>query len=267
MSDQDQESPKNSPAVNHPSSKSIKNFTREDYILLAKMAEQTERYDEMLHFVREFLKECSSMLSPDERYMFATAFKNTVGNRRAELRVLTALEQKEQRANRTENLNSIEQYKQKIEKELKGLCDELIELIDHKLLPNAKNPENEIFYKKMKADYMRYLAEFLEEEKCADIIDEADRTYKEADTLAKNELPPTHPLRLGLQLNMSVFYYEVKQKPGVAGSIAKAALEEAFANIDKIDQESFKDSTLIMQLIRDNLTLWHSETTEEIMKE
>ena len=72
----------------------------------------------------------------------------------------------------------------------------------------------------------------------------------------------THPIRLGLALNYSVFYYEVKNDPSVACQLAKKAFDDAIADIDQIEEEQYKDATTIMQLIRDNLTLWTSELEE-----
>jgi len=88
--------------------------------------------------------------------------------------------------------------------------------------------------------FFRYLAEFLDDEECAGIVEKALQLYSESDKAVKNYLPSTHPLRLGHQLNLSVFYYEVLQEPGKAMNIAKTALEEAFANIDKINEASVK---------------------------
>lgn len=237
-------------------------FSREDFIYLAKMAEQCERFDEMLGFVRKFVSLGDSLLTPDEKHVFAAAYKNTVGNRRAELRVLTVIEQKEQRKGNVDQttLSNIAAYKKTIEDEMITLCHELIKLIDDRLLQNSKSPNNEIYFKKMKGDYFRYLAELMsEQEDNAAIIQSCSRCYAEADKVAKSSLPPTHPLRLGLQLNMSVFEYEIQQQPNMAVKIATAALDEAFANIDKIKEENFKESTLIMQLLRDNLTLWNQD--------
>jgi 14-3-3 protein epsilon len=64
---------------------------------------------------------------------------------------------------------------------------------------------------------------------------------------------------LGLSLNFSVFYYEVKSDPAKACQLAKQAFDDAIADIDTIDEDQYKDATTIMQLIRDNLTLWTSE--------
>ena len=76
-------------------------------------------------------------------------------------------------------------------------------------------------------------------------------------------LPPTHPIRLGLALNFSVFHFEIQNKPQEACALAKQAFDDAIAELDTLSEESYKDSTLIMQLLRDNLTLWTSDIADE----
>ena len=83
--------------------------------------------------------------------------------------------------------------------------------------------------------------------------------YKAAHDIAVSDLPPTHPIRLGLALNFSVFYYEILNSPDKACEMAKCAFDDAIAELDNVSEESYKDSTLIMQLLRDNLTLWTSD--------
>lgn len=86
-------------------------------------------------------------------------------------------------------------------------------------------------------------------------------------------MTPTHPIRLGLALNFSVFYYEILNSPDRACHLAKQAFDDAIAELDSLSEESYRDSTLIMQLLRDNLTLWTSsdnaeaEGTQEAPKE
>ena len=69
--------------------------SKEDLIYLAQLAEQAERYDEMVEFATNFAKMDSNDLSTEERNVLSVAFKNVVGSRRAAWRVLTSIEQKE----------------------------------------------------------------------------------------------------------------------------------------------------------------------------
>jgi 14-3-3 protein epsilon len=111
-------------------------------------------------------------------------------------------------------------------------------------------------------DYHRYLAEFATGDKRKDSADKSLEAYKAASEVAVTELPPTHPIRLGLALNFSVFYYEILNSPDRACHLAKQAFDDAIAELDTLSEESYKDSTLIMQLLRDNLTLWTSDMQE-----
>merc|ERR1712050_339041 len=83
--------------------------------------------------------------------------------------------------------------------------------------------------------------------------------YDEAQKVAEKDLAVTHPIRLGLAFNFSVFQYEVLQNPEEACKMARTAFEDAIAELDNVAEDSYKDSTLIMQLLRDNLTLWTSD--------
>merc|ERR1711920_326532 len=113
----------------------------------------------------------------------------------------------------------------------------------------------------MKGDYHRYLAEFKTGTERKESAEETLVAYKGAQEIA-TELAPTHPIRLGLALNFSVFYYEILNSPDRACSLAKQAFDEAIAELDTLGEESYKDSTLIMQLLRDNLTLWTSDMAD-----
>ena len=92
---------------------------------------------------------------------------------------------------------------------------------------------------------------------------DADSTIQSATDVAQTELTPTHPIRLGLALNFSVFYYEILNSPDRACHLAKQAFDDAIAELDSLSEESYRDSTLIMQLLRDNLTLWTSSDGAE----
>ena len=111
----------------------------------------------------------------------------------------------------------------------------------------------------MKGDYFRYLAEFATSNDRKEAAENSLIAYKAASDISTSELVPTHPIRLGLALNFSVFYYEILNSPDRACRLAKAAFDDAIAELDTLNEESYKDSTLIMQLLRDNLTLWTSD--------
>lgn len=110
-----------------------------------------------------------------------------------------------------------------------------------------------------RGDYFRYQAEFATGDNRKASAENALVAYKSASETALSDLPPTHPIRLGLALNFSVFYYEILNSPDRACRLAKAAFDDAIAELDSLSEESYKDSTLIMQLLRDNLTLWTSD--------
>lgn len=84
-------------------------------------------------------------------------------------------------------------------------------------------------------------------------------SYEAAHTLSQDCLLSTHPIRLGLALNYSVFYYEIQKNSAKACKMARDAFDEAIADLDNVEDEFYKDATLIMQLLRDNLTLWTEE--------
>ncbi len=112
-------------------------------------------------------------------------------------------------------------------------------------------------------DYHRYLAEFIADEDRAEATENSVKAYKAASEIAVEHLSPTHPIRLGLALNFSVFYYEILDSPERACRLAQAAFDDAVADFATLSKESYKDTTLIMQLLRDNLMLWTSDIQGE----
>merc|ERR1712196_484666 len=151
------------------------------------------------------------------------------------------------------------EYCKKVETELQKICDTILGLLDSNLIPKASNGESKVFYQKMKADYYRYIAEFSADDKKKNAAESARAAYADAQKVAEADLAVTHPIRLGLALNYSVFQYEVLGNPDEACKMARTAFEDAIAELDNVAEDSYKDATLIMQLLRDNLTLWTSD--------
>jgi len=247
------------------------NNEREENVYQAKLAEQAERYDEMV----EKMKKVASLdneLTVEERNLLSVAYKNVIGARRASWRIISSIEQKEEsKQTGGQKVEMIRTYRQQVEKELKDVCQDILDVLDKHLIASATTGESKVFYYKMKGDYHRYLAEFATGTDRKEAAENSLVAYKAASDIAMTELPPTHPIRLGLALNFSVFYYEILNSPDRACRLAKAAFDDAIAELDTLNEESYKDSTLIMQLLRDNLTLWTSdmqgETDQDQQKE
>merc|ERR1711922_39661 len=202
-------------------------------------------------------------LTVEERNLLSVAYKNVIGARRASWRIVSSLEQKDEGKVTEEKQAITREYRKQIETELNDICQDVLNVIDKSLVPSATTGESKVFYYKMKGDYHRYLAEFATGNDRKEAAENSLVAYKAASDIAMTELPPTHPIRLGLALNFSVFYYEILASPDRACRLAKAAFDDAIAELDTLSEESYKDSTLIMQLLRDNLTLWTSDMQGE----
>lgn len=231
---------------------------------MARLAEASERYDDMAKFTKQLVMWTDNAhvdLTEEERNLLSVAYKNVIGARRASWRIL---------CEPTDDTNTfatlVESFKAKVEQELEEICSECLDLLENYLDAHAdqNNAQDEarVFYLKMIGDYYRYRAEFAPVS--AGYDKKAANFYGQAFERAQSALEPTHPTRLGLALNFSVCYYEILKKPQEACDLAKEAFDLAISELDKLRDDQYKDSTLIMQLLRDNLTLWMSDTELEL---
>ncbi|KAL5013352.1 hypothetical protein ScPMuIL_007622 [Solemya velum] len=252
---------------------------KEELVLRAKLAEQAERYDDMAKAMKELVEQ-GQPLSNEERNLLSVAYKNVVGARRSSWRVISSIESKTDGSERKQAMSK--EYREKVEKELRDICYDVLALLEQHLIPKTDQPinqqvqqqqgpekpdiqrlESKVFYLKMKGDYYRYLSEVSCGPDKTGVVENSRQSYDDAFLCAKSDMAPTHPIRLGLALNFSVFYYEILNLPEQACDLAKTAFDEAIAELDALNEESYKDSTLIMQLLRDNLTLWTSDSQAE----
>jgi len=236
----------------------VDDLSKEELLDAAKLAEAAERYKDMCEFLHKLVQikcEANETLSVEERNLLSVAYKNVVGTKRQSWRMLTQ-----------GNFDSLpkeqlKDYRGTIEEELNEVCNEVIKLLESttkvaKAEATDSKKEDLVFYLKMSGDYYRYLSEFQTTETNQQT---AEKYYQEATEVAEENLPETHPTRLGLALNYSVCCYEITDKKELACTIAKKAFDSAIEKLDTLNDMSYKDSTLIMQLLRDNLTLWTSE--------
>jgi len=245
-----------------PISTLIAGKSRDQLVSLASLAEQGERYEDMVQFM-ESVATGKDVLNITERNLLSVAYKNVIGVRRASWRVYNAIYDKQKSEDDKAGIQSdmftlAMESKEVVEQELIAMCHNVLRIIAQLLLHPDTDTESMVFYHKMSGDYYRYIAEVT----CTDeIVQSALENYNKANSIAR-ELQTTHPIRLGLALNYSVFYYEICSKHQEACSIAKQAFDDAIAELDRLPEDSYKDATLIMQLLRDNLTLWTTEAEE-----
>ncbi|BBG94317.1 general regulatory factor 12 [Prunus dulcis] len=191
-------------------------------------------------------------LTVEERNLLSVGYKNVIGARRASWRIMSSIEQKEESKGNEHNVKLIKGYRQKVEEELSKICNDILSIIDKHLIPSSTSGEATVFYYKIPTRTEK-----------RQLSSHSRDTRHAASATANTDLPSTHPIRLGLALNFSVFYYEIMNSPERACHLAKQAFDEAIAELDTLSEESYKDSTLIMQLLRDNLTLWTSDLPED----
>lgn len=214
-------------------------------------------FTDMCTFMREVVKAAADGpdLGFDERNLLSVAYKNAVGARRASWRALNVDENK--------NVPSVVKFRQLVEKELEDLCKDVLELLEGTLIPHKEaSEEAKVFYRKMAGDYYRYLAEFIQTEELPVLQRKSAEYYKQAMDTATKLMDATDPVRLGLALNYSVCLYEIMKDKEGACNLARTAFDEAILKLDRLDEQQYKDGTLILQLLRDNLTLWTSSNEE-----
>ena len=225
----------------------------EEKIFLARVAEQAERFDDMVNFLEEVLKVKGHGVNPDERNLLSVAFKNLISSKRAACRTIIAIEQNPKYAKFNDSLNA---YKQKIERQLSDDCEQIIKIIQDNVLTKDCPDEAKAFFVKMKGDYYRYIAENAKDAQLEDVKVKAKAAYEEA---AEINLPACNPIKLGLALNYSVFNYEVLKDHAKACALADDALQSALDKIDELEEDDFRDAKSIIELLKENLTLWKEE--------
>ena len=225
----------------------------------AMLYEKAEMHEEFLAEMRKFVQESESEPGKSEQKMLSNAYKNVVSKMRASWRAVAAIEEKLPKDDPKKILAA--KYLRKIVEELTLKCQELLILLEDDLIPKLSKPEAKVFFHKMKGDHLRYLVEISsgDEKNLDELKSKSKAAYDAALAISNEHLSATHPFRLGLALNFSVFYYEVQNSQDNAYEMAKMAFDAAMPELDNLNEEEADDVTTIMQLLRDNLTFWSEE--------
>lgn len=237
--------------------KSEDSLDREQLIQLAKFQEQAERYIDMKETMNKVFL-LGQELSETERTLFSTPYKNIAGELRRSFRTFNDIIKRE-RKTAGEALQYIKQEKEKVQSELSGICHELLEKLSPDYIKQQKNIETQVFFWKLRGDYNRYMCEYLTEELLEDVKKKSLEAYQEGEKLSRS-LPYHHinQIRLGIILNLTVFYYEIMENPKLALQMAREAFDNAVTVLDA--PTDYDKSAQVIEMLRDNITLW----TEEI---
>jgi len=227
----------------------------ETTVFMARVADQAERYEDMVDFLTQMIKNKTEDCNVEERNLLSVGFKNLIGSRRAAWRTVSAIEQNKKYEQYSDDCA---QYKEKIEGELVKQCELVISIVRDECLKKECEAEAKTFYLKMIGDYYRYISESVQGDKLAEVGEAAADFYGQAET-ASDSLNPYNSIRLGLYLNYSVFYYEVKNDKKKACELAQKALDDAKAHIEEMENEEARDALSIVELLKENLDLWKED--------
>ena len=215
----------------------------------------------MVSAINKFI-ELKPKLSKDEKNILSAGYKNILSDKRASWRVLNIMEKKE-RKKKPGQVVYIKEIKSHIESEMKKIFEEMHNLIDKYLLPNAEDSESKVFYLRLKADHFRYLCEISKDKEFEKALADAEKAYKEAYVISEKDLPFINSTRVGLCLNMALFYYEIKGNKKEGCKIAKKSFEQSMKYLDELEKFKSKDVLLLIQILKENLVFWSSEMNDE----
>eukprot|EP00656_Telonema_subtile_P057331 TRINITY_DN93_c0_g3_i2.p1 TRINITY_DN93_c0_g3~~TRINITY_DN93_c0_g3_i2.p1 ORF type:complete len:300 (-),score=96.18 TRINITY_DN93_c0_g3_i2:242-1141(-) len=235
---------------------------RQQTLYMAKLSEQAERYDDMVQYMKRLVQigVPANELTVEERNLLSVGYKNMMSVRRTAWRTIHQFMEQGGGLDNCDDKYS-EHISEEVFKLIEEVCTDVVDVfVDGANKPVAGAADSDevvVFFKKMEGDYNRYGAEITEgSDKKETFKQKAQAAYEAAQQMGKS-LPSTNPIRLGLALNFSVFFYEICNKKEEASALAKEAFDTAIDHLDALGDDEYKDSTLIMQLLKDNLTLWN----------
>jgi len=237
---------------------------REDCVIHAKISETSQRYYEMVEDVRAFCS-MNQELDVEEQNLLASSYKHVVNQRRRSWVDLIDFQHKN--PNLDENkLEILDEYRKKIQKELEIYSEEAIHIASGYIKMNSNmNRESLCFYHLMQADHYRYLCEVaLNPEQRRKFFNSAKELYLKAQEISE-KLLPVNPLRLSIALNYSIFLSDIVRDEKRAVKVAAEAFEEAKKNAQSLSERSYQDSTLLMEMLKQNIFEWKIKTAESFM--
>lgn len=228
-----------------------------DLLYFCKLAEDADRYEDMVNILRVFFAKFHQEFTPKNRQNLVVAYSNVVGHLKTSCRIIRSIESRGLCNDKQIEKTLASEFKQKIERELYIYCTDIINIIDSEILPYSEIIENQIILLKTKGDFHRYICEYFQGQIHLENSINAKECYQEAYNKSLANLDSTNSTRLSVSLTFSIFLYEIMHSIEDACLISKTAYDEAFKNLETLaDPAQLRDCTSILQLIKDNFTLW-----------
>ena len=147
----------------------------EEKIFLARVAEQAEKFDDMVDFLEEAIGQKNGEdFTVDERNLLSVGFKNLIGANRGAIRTIGAIEQNPKYQKFS---GALGEYKKKIEQQLYDQCMRIVGIVQNKSIQLAQDDESKAFFYKMIGDYYRYVAESADASKIDEVKNGALEGY------------------------------------------------------------------------------------------
>ena len=229
---------------------------RERYFFIAQALCETDRTQDMVKYVKKAI-DINPVLTLEERNVLVVAYKTLISTSRKGLRELAATEIEDDDISQ-DCKNKVILIKSQISKELISYCNDIITLLDEKILPANKDAESQVFCIKLKGDYYRYIAEVQSDLERDDAIEKGMKCYKEALEISKAKLEQYTPTALGLILNYTVFLFEIVKEKDYAITLATETYNSCIPLLDQNSEKSRVEAVTYAKLLNDNVKLWLS---------
>jgi len=239
---------------------------RAQYCFLADLAGKAERFEDMLEFIK-LVGTMPQPLSVAEYTMLQMAFKSVAGARRQAWRKTTAIIDVVQRGHSSERVLFIVGYAEHIRDEVMDTCSDVLDISrDQVTKCPGLDYDGKTFWHKLAGDCQRYMSEISSSREKRRHADGSLKSYVEARRIASEHLPPTHPTRLGLVLNLAILFHDVYDQQDKATTLLKVTFDETVAELDEVhrqgseDFEVEEDTTLLLGLVKETLQKWTEQS-------
>lgn len=243
----------------HKKKRQKMNDERKQCIFLANTLGQCERYAEMISYMKRAI-DLNPILTYEERNILVNGYKSSISPKRQGLRNIFQREMNDGMKDLSEETqNEIKAIKKQITTELVQQCEEIIDLINDKLIPSNTDPEAIVSFNKLKGDYYRYICEATEGNERLVATKRGTECYESALQTSKFSLQQFTPTALVLILNYTVFLYEICDKKDLAIRMAREMVSLTSPLLEQNSARSIQEARTILDLLNNNINLWQQQ--------